>query len=296
MSYQNPLILVPTAFSPQSLSAVDQAISFAKHTSGKVLLLTVTEPTSIWSGFLEKDEENKLIRQKIEEKLRSLAAQFDGQGVDIETRIEEGTPYEMIKIVADEENADIIIMGTNGAPKGIRKRFIGSNAMRVVSTAKRPVITIKGSEHNLGIKNIILPLDLTKETKQKVGHAISLAKLYGSTIHVVTVINTNDDFVVKHLKANMRQVHDFIEKEGVKVNADFIKRLGDESFSSALIHYGIDKKGDLFVIMTQEETSVSEFFVGSLAQKIIYHSPIPVLSIRPKQLTHISSGGGGLGV
>ncbi len=295
MSYQNPLILVPTGFSPQSLSAVDQAVSFAKHTKGKVMLLTVTEPTSIWSGFLEKDEENQLIRQKIEEKLRSLAAQYEGQGVEIVTRIEEGTPYEMIKTVADEEDADMIIMGTNGAPKGMRKRFIGSNAMRVVSSTQRPVITIKGAEHNIGIKNIILPLDLTKETKQKVGHAVTLAKLYGSTVHAVSVIDTNDDFVVKHLKANMRQVHDFIEKEGVKVMSDFIKRIGDESFASALIHYGIEKEGDLFVIMTQEETKVSEFFVGSLAQKIIYHSPIPVLSIRPKQLTHTVSGGG-LGV
>lgn len=295
MSYQSPLILVPTGFSPQSLSAVDQALSFAKHTKGKVLLLTVTEPTSIWSGFLDKDEENQLIRQKIEEKLRSLSAQYEGSGVEITTRIEEGAPYEMIRTVAEEENVDLIIMGTNGAPKGIRKRFIGSNALRVVSSAQCPVITIKGGEHNIGIRNIILPLDLTKETKQKVGHAITLAKLYNSTIHVVSVIATSDDFVVKHLKANMRQVHDFIEKAGVSVKSDFVKRIGDESFASALIHYGIEKEGDLFVIMTQEETKVSEFFVGSLAQKIIYHSPIPVLSIRPKQLTH-TVGPGGLGV
>lgn len=295
MTYENPLIIVPTGFSPQSLSAVDQAVSFAKHTGGRILLLTVTEPTSLWSNFLDQDGENQLVRQKIEEKLSSLAAQYGGQGVEIETRIEEGTPYEMVRTVAEEENADIIIMGTNGAPKGIRKRFIGSNALRVVSSAQRPVITIKGGDHEIGIKNIILPLDLTKETKQKVGHAISLAKLYGSAIHAVSVVDTNDDFVVKHLKANMRQVHDFIEKEGVQVNSDFIKRIGDESFASALIHYAVEKKGDLFVIMTQEETKVSEFFVGSLAQKIIYFSPVPVLSIRPKQLTH-TLGPGGMGI
>ncbi len=295
MSSDNPIILVPTGFSPQSLTAVDQAISYAHHTNGRVVLLTITDPTSLWSSFLEQDEENALIRSKIEEKLRSLAAQFEGRGVEIETRIEEGAVYEIVSIVADEIGAEIIIMGTNGAPKGIRKRFIGSNALRTVSSAPCPVITIKGAEHNIGIKNIILPLDLTKETKQKVGKAIKLAKLYGSAIHAVSVISTKDDFVVKHLKANMRQVHDFIEKEGVVVKSDFIAPIGDESMASALIHFGVERKGDLMVIMTQEETKVSEFFVGSLAQKLIYFSPIPVMSLRPRQLT-LTSGASGYGI
>lgn len=295
MSQDNPLILVPTGFSPQSLTAVDQAISYARHTNGRILLLTVTEPTSMWSSFLDQDDENALIRSKIEEKLSSLAAQYAGKGVEIETRIEEGAVYEIVSVVADEVGADIIIMGTNGAPKGIRKRFIGSNALRTVSSASCPVITIKGGEHNIGIKHIILPLDLTKETKQKVGKAIKLAKLYDSTIHAVSVISTKDEFVVKHLKANMRQVHDFIEKEGVKVKSDFITPIGDESRASALIHFAVERKGDLFVIMTQEETKVSEYFVGSLAQKIIYFSPIPVMSLRPKQLT-LSSGAAGFGI
>ncbi len=295
MSYQDPLILVPTGFSPQSLSALDQAVSFAKHTKGRMLLLTVTEAAGLWSSFLDQGEEQKAIRQKVEEKLHSLADRYKGQGIEIKTRIEEGTPYEMVRTVADEEEVDLIIMGTNGAPRGIRKRFIGSNALRVVSSARCPVITIKGDECNIGIRNIILPLDLTKETKQKVGHAVALAKMYGSAIHVVSVIDTSDDFIIRHLKANMRQVCEFIGKEGVAVRSDFIKRIGDESFASALIHYAIEKKGDLFVIMTQEESRVSEFFVGSLAQKIIYHSPVPVLSIRPKQLTH-TIGPGGMGV
>ena len=86
--------------------------------------------------------------------------------------IAQGKVYEEINKVAKMISANLIVMGTNGAPKGTVKRFIGSNAERVIRSATCPVITIKGKTHRDGCKNIILPLDLEKQTKEKVTFAI----------------------------------------------------------------------------------------------------------------------------
>ena len=65
---------------------------------------------------------------------------------------------EQINEVSEMISADLIVMGTNGTQGG-SKKFIGSNAEKVVRLSKCPVITIKGKEHRDGCENIILPLD-----------------------------------------------------------------------------------------------------------------------------------------
>ena len=69
--------------------------------------------------------------------------------------VAKGRVYSQINEVAELISADIIIMGTNGASDGM-KRFIGSNAEKVVRLAHCPVITIKGKDHRDGCENIIL--------------------------------------------------------------------------------------------------------------------------------------------
>ena len=80
------------------------------------------------------------------------------------TLVGKGSVYQKITEVAELINATMIIMGTNGED-GLKKRFIGSNALRVIRESTIPVITIKGKHHRNGCKNIVLPLDLSKETR-----------------------------------------------------------------------------------------------------------------------------------
>ena len=100
-------------------------------------------------------------------------------------------------------------MGTNGS-QGRKSKIIGSNAEKVVRLAKCPVITIKGKDHRIGCKNIILPLDLEKETKEKVTFALEYAR-YWDTGWVVSVLQDNN-LVREKLIKNINQVTNFILK------------------------------------------------------------------------------------
>ena len=62
-----------------------------------------------------------------------------------------------INIAAEKYKADMIIMGTHGA-RGLTEVLIGSNAEKVVQSAERPVLTIRGYS-NIEPKNIVFATD-----------------------------------------------------------------------------------------------------------------------------------------
>ena len=169
-------------------------------------------------------------------------------------------------------------MGTTGS-SGIKK-FIGSNALRVIRESNCPVITIKGKKHRAGCKNILLPLDLSEETKEKVSKGIEIAKLYGAEIDLLTVLNTDDEFLVNKLKRQMNQVQQYVVQHDVRCKAEFIE--GSE-VAEEIVRYAGANKMDLIIIMTQQEMNWTSMFIGSEAQEVINHSDVPVLSIRPKE-------------
>jgi nucleotide-binding universal stress UspA family protein len=77
-------------------------------------------------------------------------------------------------------------------------------------------------------------------------------------------------------------VKSFLEKENVECSAEIIKGIkGEETLAQNILEYAQKVEGDLIMIMTQQEVDFTLYFIGSSAQEIINHSPIPVLSIRP---------------
>ncbi len=224
------------------------------------------------------------LKKKIQDQLDALAVDVEKKsGVKVNVIIAKGSTYDKIAEVAEMINATLIVMGTNG-DQGLKKKFIGSNALRVVRESTVPVITIKGKHHRNGCKTIVLPLDLSKETREKVDKAVEFSRLFhGAVVRVVSVLFTTDEFVVNRITRQLGQVKSFLEKENVECTAEIIKGIkGEETLAQNILEYAVKVEGDLLMIMTQQEIDFTEFFIGSSAQEIINHSKIPVLSIRPQ--------------
>lgn len=275
-------ILVPIDFSEQSLIALGQSYHTAREYNAELLLLYVMEDTGWMQITTKQMKETELSFQK---KLDTLAAEISKTNkIAVDTMLAKGKVYEKVIEVAELVNATMIIMGCN-SKKRIGKLFIGSNALRVVREATCPVITIKGKHHQEVFKNIVLPLDLTSETIGKVKKAVEIAGL-GSTkavIHVVSVLDSTDEFLVNKLTAHMNQAKNFIEEHNIECTAEIIHR-EEEGLALAqhIINYANKVKGDLIIIMTQHETDFTRMFIGSTAQEIVNNSDIPVLSIIPQ--------------
>lgn len=275
-------ILVPVDYSEQSIIALEQAVSLSRVFESEIHVLNViSEEFSLSKLFDDSDkvEFEKRAKAKLEQFIEEKSKDF---GVTLRSIQVHGKIYEQIVNSADIIDAQFIVMGTAGTST-LKKKFIGSNALRVVRESHKPVITIKGKHHRKGCQNIILPLDLTKETKEKVARAVEFAKRFGSVIRVVSVLMTNDEFVVNRLTRQLDQVKKYIEEQGVDCTAEIVRDTkGSQSLADSVIDYGNKSKGDLIMIMTQQETDFTDYFIGSSAQEMINESDIPVLSIIPK--------------
>ncbi len=268
-------ILVPIDFSEQSLIALGQSYNLARLTKATLTLMHVMEDVFHLPFFSPKPED-KGIEKKIQKELGKLAQDVMSKvGVKVETMIARGKVYEEIQLAAKKLKCSFIVMGTNGSRY---KKFIGSNALRVIREAPCPVITIRGKKHRPGCKHIVLPLDMSKETKEKVIKAIEISRLFGSTICLITVLTTDDEFIMNKLKRQMDQVHEFIVQHDVLCTVEYVP---GSDVSEEVIKYSKKIKADLILIMTQQEMNWTNMFISSQAQEIINGSDIPVLSVRP---------------
>ncbi|NVO19157.1 MAG: universal stress protein [Bacteroidetes bacterium] len=281
-------ILIPVDFDRQSIMAVEQSYNLARLLKAEITLLYVHEQSGIFSGFFTSDI-NKGIVTRIEEKLQELASKTALEsGVKVKTRLETGRIYSKVLDVAKEIKADYIFIGTHSSTEDEEETArIGANSSRVIRSAKCPVISINGKHHYNGCRNILLPLDLSKETRQKVSLAIEIAKLFGSGIKVVSALwSKKDNDIVAKLNQQLNQVTHFIADAGIECTSEIIESHdGDKTLVPTILEYAHQQGDiDLLVIMTQQEIGFVEYFVGSHAQEFLRLSDIPVLSIVPKEL------------
>ena len=131
-----------------------------------------------------------------------------------------------------------------------------------------------------------MPIDDTLETRQKVPFATKISKYFDSEIHVVPVYSTTIKAVTQKIDNYTAQVVKYLEEENVKHIA---KAVDADNVTNATINYAKTIDADMIAIMTEQEMTTSNLFLGAFAQQMVNHSPIPVLNIHAKEYIKISS-------
>jgi nucleotide-binding universal stress UspA family protein len=263
MSNSTSSILVPIDSTEQTIIALNQSYNLARLTSSKIVLLTV-------------DEDNNVVAAQ--KRLTELAKEAsEKSGCPVETMVRKGNVYEEIQKVADVLNPLLVVGLTS---KITLNKIIGKNAFKMVRESKHPVITIRGKVHRDGCKTILLPLDLTKQTREKVDKAIQLAKQFDACIRVISILTQTDEESENKLISYSNQVWKHIKSQDIRCT---IKTLRGTNVTQMILDYAHEVEADLILIMSKAELNVKEFFIGTVAQRIINESDIPVLSYRPME-------------
>lgn len=286
METKKNTILVPVDFSDIAKNALNHAVQVAKHFNNNLALLHVVEE-SVLPSFLSFGKDNaaaQSAKEQIENGLQEMAAEIKTKhGIDCTVVSKTGKIYRTIAETATELGCDSIIMGSNGA-SGFQ-RVIGSNASRVISHSDVPVIVVKSDATVFrAYKNIVFPLDLTVESRQKVKWAIHLGKAYHSTINILTY-KIGDEFLDNKMMLGMRQVERLLDENGIDYKVEVLEKL-DENFADATLSYAEKIDADLLMIMTQsEDKEFSEYIIGTYAQQIVNKSQkVPVMCINPQPM------------
>ena len=286
MHEKTETLLVPIDFNEQSMFAMERSYVTAPFLNLNIVLLYVYEETGFSSSLLSPKEVSKIIQDKLD----SLASEVrEKSGMKVTAVVKKGKVYTQILATAHEVNARFILMGTNNASENIRmdKNSIGSNTLKVIRQSRIPVITINGKKISRFLHNILLPLDLTKETRQKVTYAIDIARSFGSGISVVSVLWSKKDKEIKsELLQQLDQVRWFIEDENIRCTSELIETTGGQRMLAPRIIKYAEEKGniDLIIVMTQQENKMVEFFLGSAAHSLIRMSKTAVMTVTPEEI------------
>jgi nucleotide-binding universal stress UspA family protein len=275
-------IIVCVDFQEQSLTALRQCYDLARFIKGEIVLLYVIESSDLFSNLFSSNIERA--KAEVEIRLKQIIDEERANSdLYFSHAIMVGKVHECIIEKAKEVNARFIIMGKNGSNKGFKK-FLGSNTTKVISQSDFPVISIKG-KHSIGYKNIVLPLDLTKSTREKVASAISFSRFFGSHIHLVTVHNAGIIYQATSLYNRIKRIERTLNNNGVKSTLKLFKK-GKEPDYSYVLQYAKDVNADLIMIMTHQEGNIRDYYIGAFAHHIINDSDIPVLSLTPTLAGH----------
>ena len=259
-------ILVPTDFTKVSDTALEHALLVAKTINASIHMFHVVESKKhIAEARLKLDALKERIKR--EEK------------IDIGVIARIGSVFEDIDKVAVEIEANLIIMGTHGM-RGMQF-LTGSRALRIVTESSVPFIVVQERDiRDHGYHKLVVPLDLHKETKQKLSLVADMAKYFGSKVHLISPGET-DEFLRNQLERNILFAQDYLQDKGIPYEVEITENKSDD-FVRDLLKYAAGIDADLICIMNFYDNSIMSFFSSNYEQQVITNeAQIPVLCVNP---------------
>lgn len=144
------------------------------------------------------------------------------------------------------------------------------------------------------VKNILLPTDFSKTSLSAAEYAVELAHQYKAKLYILNVLEkTPPILAIRSLDLSREKIIESIDadaKSQLDECTKKVKKLGDVEIIAEIrkgidyeeiIKYSKEKKIDIIVIATHGRTGILHTLLGSVAEKVIRYSKIPVLVITP---------------
>ncbi|SDK23695.1 universal stress protein [Natronorubrum texcoconense] len=129
-------VLIPTDGSDGTRQSITHGLTIAKRFDATIHALSIVPEGPL--GTLQNDAAAPAAHRAVER----VEVDAERGGVDVETAVEQGVPHEEILAYADENDIDMIVMGTQGRT-GLDRVLVGSVTERVVRMADAPVVTVR---------------------------------------------------------------------------------------------------------------------------------------------------------
>jgi nucleotide-binding universal stress UspA family protein len=271
-------ILVPVDFNPSSFQAIRFAADLAQQFNGKVFLLNIIETPGLLAEFFASGDALVRIVDETKNKLLKISksSQKDFQGISFENRVERGKPYEKILEVAGEIDASFIVLGENHQGKEM-EQDLGSTVYHVTLRSPVPVITVKGKARTFGDR-ILVPLDLTLETRRQLFSSIVYGMNFGARISLVSTLIGGIEMEKSRIYKKLENAKKTLEENNVECDIKLFERSEIPPFERVL-EYSREIDASMILIMTHKEGYTYDNYIGAFAHHIINHAGVPVLSL-----------------
>jgi nucleotide-binding universal stress UspA family protein len=265
MEHEKNLIVVTWDFTEKSMFALEHAVQMSSMLKGEISVVHIVKKAS-----------------EIRDVERRMTAEVKGKFTDpslvFHFIVRTGNIFHTIGEIATETNALLVIMGTHGIV-GMQK-FLGSWALKVVASSKAPFVVVQESPKSEILKNIVLPVNFKKETKECVAWTNLFSKKFGTKFHLIKAKYTDSNFR-KGLDSNMFFLTKYFTSKGVRYES--VSSVGEVDFGKEIVQYAKNVDADAIMLMTTRDIGFTDYVLGPQEQFIIANNErIPVICINPR--------------
>jgi nucleotide-binding universal stress UspA family protein len=270
-------ILFPTDFSEAAKTAYVYALKFADSFNAEVIILHVydlpivetppmPETTKEIFDIVEMNQFESF-REQLPE-LHTLAESKGLGHVKMRSVLLYGDLIYNINKVCEEEEVDMVIMGTKGAT-GLKETFIGSVTASVIANVTVPVLGIPAEADFNDIKTIAFTTQYKDKDNDALKRALEIADKFDAGIACLYIKNPDDPEDIDE-RINDWKIY-YKDK-----NIDFFNIAGDH-IEQTILDFIENQKVDMLVMRTHKRGFFEGLFHRSLTKKMAYHTKVPIL-------------------
>ncbi|WP_299113950.1 universal stress protein [uncultured Winogradskyella sp.] len=274
-------VLVPTDFSDNAMNALKYAVELFKYDKSIFFIMHAYQDEVYADKSLRSretlDEVTKIIANRAQIKLESILKEL--QTISPNPRHKYNIICsnnmlvdEAVKIV-DEENIDIIIMGTRGKTND-RNLAFGSHTLQVLKYVQCPVLAIPENYVGIQPRHILFPTNyLIPYKRRELKLLCELAAPYRAVIDML--------YISKFDKLSLRQKDNqsFIKSELSKNQLNF-KTVSDKNITNAIYTYIKENNVDMLVMVNTRQSFLESLLFQSTIDKMSLYVDIPFLALQ----------------
>lgn len=223
----------------------------------------------------------KLVKKRVEDYWGGVLPE------NVNVLVEKGDRRKMIAQKSDSKEVEMIILGRKFQKKNplLTSRLLNSSGC---------TICLVPDHANSDIKNIVVGVDFSEESKKGLEEAISLAKHTNAAVHCVNVYTVPwgfystgkdyNEFAAIMEKNAIKATKRFVDETKYDIPLDFHYVLDkDRNPSASLSKFAKELKADIVYVGSRGMSSYASIFFESTLNKIIdFSNEIPLFIVRGK--------------
>ncbi|MBI5368363.1 MAG: universal stress protein [Planctomycetes bacterium] len=285
-------ILVPLDGSPLSEAILPAVESVAALFGAEILLLRVVPPAPDLG--MEARYADSMVAGECERYLAEAAGRMTARGRRVSVLVRTGAPAQGIAEEAPRAGADLIAMSTHGR-SGVSRWVFGSVTEKVIRLASVPLLLVRpplrpcGSPDQRPFSRILVPLDGSALAESIFAQVEELVRKCAAEVHLLRVEEVEE--AASHVKGSIAATR-------VHVAEEYLRHMTERSIAKGfttlgaircgnsadgILRYSEERVCDLIAMSTHGRSGVSRLLLGSVADKVLRASQIPILLLRGRE-------------
>ncbi|OLZ40784.1 universal stress protein [Natrinema saccharevitans] len=289
-------VLLPTDGSDGALVGAKRGADLAAMADATVHVLSVVDASAIEgvASVLESDldEQRAALEDDAESAVASVSSMVQDRYPDCEvtTTTDRGRPFRVIDRYVEENDIDVVAMGTKGRT-GVRRVVLGSVTENVLRTVEAPILVVPPAASDAPltedtVRNVLLPTDGSDGAAVAVDWGLALATAFDAMTHAIYSVDTRrfspqaePGEILAELERPGEDALESVRERARERGCSLTGTIATGPPARVVLDYADGNDIDLIAMGTHGRSGLERHFLGSVTENVVRNAELPVVCV-----------------